>query len=80
MGLAISLVAMEKEKVTNCRNAFILKRDAGVMKMFLSLPTSAGVVSRLRQQRQRLLQHQIEGRRGLHHLVQRERGEQTWFK
>lgn len=73
MGLAISLVAMEKEKV---RWMFIMQqrinyRIRSQSKCFICV----GVVPRLPQPRPRLLQHPAEGRWRLHHLVQRERGE-----
>lgn len=74
MGLAISLVAMEKEKV---RWLFEMQRwinyrsRRAQSECFICV----GVVPRLPQPGPRLLQHPAEGRGRLHHLVQRERGE-----
>lgn len=84
MGLAISLVAMEKEKVRQTLGMQWLINDrnrCAQSKCFICV----GVVPRLPKPRPRLLQHPAEGRRRLHHLVQREGGEQRseglrdWF-
>lgn len=77
MGLAISLVAMEKEKVgwmTQLHSSFWLCLFFKIV--WFNLSSCAGVVPRLPEPRQGLLQHPAEGGWRLHHLVQRERGEQ----